>query len=146
LKQAPHPNAAKLWIDFVLSERGQTVLVKGEALISGRAVFRSPLPDYAPALDSLKTIKVDWERISKAKLQKRREEWRRISNQWPPTLRGPGATLCGRARVHNSHGCANRGTHDKMTKRLPVALMGMALLLAPTAVPMSSSLAQAPIG
>jgi LPS-assembly lipoprotein len=33
-----------------------------------------------------------------------------------------------------------------MTKRLPVALMGMALLLAPTAVPMSSSLAQAPIG
>jgi iron(III) transport system substrate-binding protein len=80
LKQAPHPNAAKLWIDFVLSERGQTVLVKGEALISGRAGFRSPLPDYAPALGSLKTIKVDWENISKAELQKKREEWLSIFN------------------------------------------------------------------
>ena len=47
LKKAPHPNAAKLWIDFILSETGQTVLVKGEALVSGRAGFKSPLPDYA---------------------------------------------------------------------------------------------------
>jgi iron(III) transport system substrate-binding protein len=80
LKQAPHPNAAKLWIDFVLSERGQNVLVKGEALISGRAGFRSPLPDYAPALDSLNVIKIDWEKTSKAELQKMREEWVSIFN------------------------------------------------------------------
>jgi iron(III) transport system substrate-binding protein len=80
LKQAPHPNAAKLWIDFVLSERGQSVLVKGEALISGRSGFRSPLPDYAPALDSLNVIKIDWEKTTKAELQKMREEWVSIFN------------------------------------------------------------------
>jgi iron(III) transport system substrate-binding protein len=80
LKQAPHPNAAKLWVDFVLSERGQNVLVQGEALISGRAGFRSPLPDYAPALDSLNVIKIDYEKISKVELQKMREEWVSIFN------------------------------------------------------------------
>jgi iron(III) transport system substrate-binding protein len=80
LKHAPHPNAGKLWMDFVLSERGQSVLVKGEALISGRAGFRSPLPDYAPALDSLNIIKIDWEKTSKTELQKMREEWISIFN------------------------------------------------------------------
>ena len=64
LKKAPHPNAAKLWIDFILSETGQTVLVKGEALVSGRAGFKSPLPDYAPAIDTLNVIKIDWEKLS----------------------------------------------------------------------------------
>jgi hypothetical protein len=64
----------------VLSERGQSVLVKGEALISGRAGFRSPLPDYAPALDSLNIIKIDWEKTSNAELQKMREEWISLFN------------------------------------------------------------------
>jgi iron(III) transport system substrate-binding protein len=80
LKKAPHPNAAKLWIDFILSERGQTVLVGGEALISGRAGFKSPLPEYAPSLDSLKIIKIDWEKTSAAELRKMREEWVGIFN------------------------------------------------------------------
>ena len=31
---------------------GQTILVKGEALISGRSGFKSPLPEYAPAIDA----------------------------------------------------------------------------------------------
>jgi len=75
LKKAPHPGAAKLWIDFILSERGQEAVVKGEALISGRAGFKSPLPEYAPSMDSLKIIKVDWEHVSTAELQKMREEW-----------------------------------------------------------------------
>jgi iron(III) transport system substrate-binding protein len=80
LKQAPHPNAAKLWIDFILSQRGQEVLVNGEALISGRAGFKSPLPDYAPSMSSLKLIPVDWEHTSTADLQKLRAEWSGIFN------------------------------------------------------------------
>jgi iron(III) transport system substrate-binding protein len=80
LKKAPHPNAAKLWIDFILSERGQDSLVSGEALISGRAGFKSPLPEYAPSIDSLKIIKIDWEHVSTAELQKMREEWTRTFN------------------------------------------------------------------
>jgi iron(III) transport system substrate-binding protein len=80
LKKAPHPNAAKLWIDFVLSERGQAILVKGEALISGRAGFKSPLPEYAPPIESLKVIPIDWEKLSTAELQKIRSEWVSIFN------------------------------------------------------------------
>lgn len=75
LKKAPHPNAAKLWIDFILSERGQNLVVKGEALISGRAGFKSPLPEYAPPIESLKVIPIDWEKTSTADLQKLRQEW-----------------------------------------------------------------------
>jgi iron(III) transport system substrate-binding protein len=75
LKKAPHPNAAKLWIDFVLSEAGQNIVVKGEAMISGRAGFKSPLPEYAPPIESLKLIKVDWEKTTPAELQKLRAEW-----------------------------------------------------------------------
>ncbi len=75
LKKALHPNAAKLWIDFILSEQGQNLIVKGEALISGRAGFKSPLPEYAPPIESLKVIPIDWEKTSTADLQKLRQEW-----------------------------------------------------------------------
>jgi iron(III) transport system substrate-binding protein len=75
LKKAPHPNAAKLWLDFILSEEGQTILVKDEALMSGRSGFKSPIPDYAPSIDNLKTIKVDWKGLSTPQLKKVRGEW-----------------------------------------------------------------------
>lgn len=80
LKKAPHPNAAKLWTDFILSEQGQNIMVKGEALISGRSGFKSPLPDYAPSIDSLKLIKVDWKGMNTAELSKLRQEWVGIFN------------------------------------------------------------------
>ena len=80
LKKAPHPNAAKLWIDFILSEQGQTILVKGEALVSGRSGFNSPLPEYAPSIDSLKLINVDWQGFSTEKLKVLRDEWTAVFN------------------------------------------------------------------
>jgi iron(III) transport system substrate-binding protein len=80
LAKAPHPNAAKLWLDFVLSETGQTILAKKEALISGRTGFKSPLPEYSPNIDSLHLIKVDWEHISPDKLKQIREDWKSIFN------------------------------------------------------------------
>jgi iron(III) transport system substrate-binding protein len=75
LAKAPHPNAAKLWTDFILSEEGQNIIVKGEALMSARTGFKSPLPDYAPAIDSLKLIKIDWRALSTDQLRKVREDW-----------------------------------------------------------------------
>jgi iron(III) transport system substrate-binding protein len=78
--KAPHPNAAKLWVDFVLSEEGQQILVQGEALISGRAGFKSPVPDYAPALDALKVIKIDWRAMTGEQLKKERAEWTGLFN------------------------------------------------------------------
>jgi len=80
LNKAPHPNAAKLWLDFTLSEQGQTILSRREALISGRSGFKSPLPDYAPAFDSLKVIKMDWEHITTDDIRKAKEEWLSIFN------------------------------------------------------------------
>jgi iron(III) transport system substrate-binding protein len=80
LKKAPHPNAAKLWIDFILSEQGQAILVKGEALISGRSGFKSPLPEYAPAIESLKVIPIEWDKLTTAELQKIRSEWVSVFN------------------------------------------------------------------
>jgi iron(III) transport system substrate-binding protein len=75
LAKAPHPNAAKLWVDFILSEQGQTIIVKGEAMVSGRTGFKSPLPEYAPSIDSLKLINVDWQGLTQEKLRELREEW-----------------------------------------------------------------------
>ena len=80
LTKAPHPNAAKLWLDFVLSEQGQTILSKSEALISGRSGFKSPLPDYAPPIDSLKLIKMDWEKIGQDDIKAAKAEWLSIFN------------------------------------------------------------------
>jgi len=75
LKGAPHPNAAKLWLDFTLSEKGQMLLAQNEALISGRAGFPSPVPDVAPSFRELKIVKVDWTEMSADSLRKYRDEW-----------------------------------------------------------------------
>ena len=80
LKKAPHPSAAKLWVDFILSEEGQTILVKAEALVSGRTGFKSPLPEYAPGIDSLNLINVDWQGLSSKKLKGLRDEWTAVFN------------------------------------------------------------------
>ncbi len=76
--KAPHPNAAKLWMDFVLSETGQTILSRKEALMSMRSGFKSPLPEYAPAIDDLKVMPIDWNKITAEDIQKGKAEWQSI--------------------------------------------------------------------
>ncbi len=78
LAKAPHPNAAKIWLDFQLSEAAQTILSKREALSSSRAGFKSPLPDYAPAIDTLKPIPIDWSKIGPVEIAKAKAEWQSI--------------------------------------------------------------------
>ena len=80
LTKAPHPNGAKLWLDFVLSSKGQTILSKAEALISGRSGFQSPLPAYAPAIDSLTLIRMEWDKITPEVLKAAKAEWLSIFN------------------------------------------------------------------
>jgi iron(III) transport system substrate-binding protein len=80
LAKTPHPNAAKLWLDFTLSEQGQTILAKDEALISGRTGFKSPLPEFAPPIDKLKLIKMDWNSITADDLRKAKAEWLSVFN------------------------------------------------------------------
>lgn len=78
LKAAPHPNAAMLWIDFVLSEQGQEIICRREALISGRTGFKSPIPDIVPEFGAIKVIKVDWKDMTPARLKQYRAEWESI--------------------------------------------------------------------
>jgi len=80
LAAAPHPAAAKLWVDFMLSELGQKIMVDNEAMMSGRAGFKSPLPQYAPSIDDLNVINVDWEKMSTADMANARAEWQEIFN------------------------------------------------------------------
>ena len=75
LKPAPHPAAAKLWVDFMLSEEGQKILVSHEALISGRTGFKSPIPDYAPPIESVNVIPIDWPSVSVDDMKSVRAEW-----------------------------------------------------------------------
>lgn len=78
LAKAPHPNAARLWVDFILSEAGQAIVVKGEAMMSGRDGFKSPLPEYAPSIDQLKLITVDWKSVTTENLKDIRAEWTKV--------------------------------------------------------------------
>ena len=80
LAKAPHPNAAKLWLDFILSQDGQRILVEEEALVSGRAGFKSPLPGYAPSMENLKMINLDWSVMTTDFLVKERLKWVQIFN------------------------------------------------------------------
>jgi iron(III) transport system substrate-binding protein len=78
LQDCPHPAAARLWLDFVLSGDGQRILALREALISGRSDFVSPLPDVVPAIGEVRAIKVDWDLITPESMEKARQEWAAI--------------------------------------------------------------------
>ncbi len=78
VRAAPHPNAAKLWIDFILSAQGQDIVVRREALISGRTGFKSPLPDIVPELGSVNVIKVDWRAMTLERIKQYRTEWEKV--------------------------------------------------------------------
>jgi ABC-type Fe3+ transport system substrate-binding protein len=78
LKKAPHPNAAKLWIDYILTPEAQAILARREAMSSGRTGFQSPVPDYAPNMESMKLIDLDWRALSTADMQKARADWQAI--------------------------------------------------------------------
>ncbi|HEY7678424.1 MAG TPA: extracellular solute-binding protein, partial [Candidatus Methylomirabilis sp.] len=62
LAGAPHPNAAKLFLDFWLSEEGMAEYVRGEAYIPFREGFQYPaeVRPFLPALPDVKVIPVDW--------------------------------------------------------------------------------------
>jgi iron(III) transport system substrate-binding protein len=75
--KAPHPNAAKLWFDFMLSQEGQSIFVKNEFTRSARTGFKSPY-DFLPGIAETKTIELEWLKTTEADLQKARDEWSSI--------------------------------------------------------------------
>lgn len=77
-QSAPHPNAAKLFIDFVRSEKGaKAVLDAGGLLFFGRPGVKSSHPDLLPAWEDVKVIPFDWDTEgSTAAVKKVREKAR----------------------------------------------------------------------
>jgi iron(III) transport system substrate-binding protein len=73
--QAPHPNAAKLFVEYFLSERGQQLYVKHEGVSSGREGFNSPVPKYAPAIEKVKAVPMDWTKVTPEQFAQGRKDW-----------------------------------------------------------------------
>lgn len=65
LQSAPHPNAARLFIDFVRSGYGTQAVMADKAgalIVSGRPGIKPKYPDIIPAAESLMVIPFDWDR------------------------------------------------------------------------------------
>jgi iron(III) transport system substrate-binding protein len=83
LAKAPHPNAAKLWNDFIFSKKGQEILIKLEAIATLRSDVNIPaeVKPFVPDLGKVKAVPVDWEHLTKAKLDPMREDFRKFFGQ-----------------------------------------------------------------
>lgn len=76
---APHPNAAKLWVDFRLSEVGQKILLERGGYVIGRLGIESKYPEYPAPIYKMKGyIQMDWRKISDQDRDNLRAEFRRI--------------------------------------------------------------------
>ena len=82
LKGAPHPNAAKLFVDFLLSEEGATLFARGEGAFVFRDGFTPPaeVAPFLPALDQVKAVPMDWARITNQDRERARENFRKAFN------------------------------------------------------------------
>ncbi len=63
-KAAPHPNAAKLLINFLINKKIQKLLVKSQFYSARSDVGK---PKLAPALSKIKIIRADYEQLIKAR-------------------------------------------------------------------------------
>jgi iron(III) transport system substrate-binding protein len=62
MNSAPHPNTAKLFIDFVRSAHGtQTMMDAGSLLFFGRPGVKPKYPDILPASENVKAIPFNWD-------------------------------------------------------------------------------------
>lgn len=78
MKQAPHPNAAKVFQDFIYSKEGQEAIGKAIGVHSGRSDVAAP--EGMPKISEMNVINVDF-RDAKAKRKQLVEEWQRITGR-----------------------------------------------------------------
>ncbi len=82
LKGSKHPNAAKLLMEFLLSEEGLTAYVADEAHFAFRDGLKTPdaVKKYVPDVSRVKALPVDWKALTIP-------EVRRIQDDFRKTLR-----------------------------------------------------------
>jgi iron(III) transport system substrate-binding protein len=80
LKGSKNPNAAKLWVDFIYGERGQSIMVEEQGILTARENMKIP-PEVArlsPALGEIKPIPYDWSKLTEEIQNKYKDEFARI--------------------------------------------------------------------
>ena len=76
LSQSPHPNAAKLFIDWLYGDEGMQMYINLVAPIAIKDGVTVPatIQAYSPPLDKLKAIPINWKAMDSATLNKYRDE------------------------------------------------------------------------
>ena len=79
LSRAPHPNAAKLFIDFFHADAAQKIIMNKEGYPTGRLGLKSQYPEsIVPIYDVKGAIQMDWRKVTDKERNEAREEFRRI--------------------------------------------------------------------
>jgi iron(III) transport system substrate-binding protein len=80
LAKAPHPNAAKLFIDFLFGEKGMKLYIDLEGVIAIRDGMKVPekIKKYSPPLEELNVIPMDWKSIDSRAATQYQEEFKEI--------------------------------------------------------------------
>ena len=80
LAKAPHPNAAKLFIDFLFSEKGMKLYVDLEGVVAIRDGMKVPdkIKKYSPPLEEINAIPMDWKSIDSRTANEYQEEFKEI--------------------------------------------------------------------
>ena len=73
-KKAPHPNAAKLFVNFLVSDEGQRLFSKGGVIPANDAI--PPKDEIKEALEGVKLFNDDLQSIMVREIQERQDEWK----------------------------------------------------------------------
>jgi ABC-type Fe3+ transport system substrate-binding protein len=79
-KGAKHPSAAKLLMDFFLSEEGMREMMLGEGVTSMREGFKTPeaARPYVADMQRLKSLPMNWPSLTLAEARRVQDEFRRV--------------------------------------------------------------------
>lgn len=80
LAEAPHPNAAKLFYDFLLSEKGNKLYIDLEGTIAIRdgSVVSDKVKKYSPPLEEINAISFDLSKLDNKMEKKYKDEFKEI--------------------------------------------------------------------
>lgn len=80
LANSPHPNAAKLFADFLVSKEGQQIWLEYEGAWPMRTdlTYSEALRKYVKRFDEVKLLNIDWSKVSSEQRDQARAEFRRI--------------------------------------------------------------------
>ncbi|MCC7106653.1 MAG: extracellular solute-binding protein [Chloroflexi bacterium] len=78
LAKAPHPNAAKLFIDYFHSKEGQDLWMEAEGFTSGRDGVKNPAPDIVKTMPEMKLIPIKYKSISNDDIKEPRAQFAKM--------------------------------------------------------------------